>query len=307
MPRGDGKQKQPLICAIIVAWKSADCIGRCIQSLQKSSVPLDIIAVDNASTDNVADVIARYPDVTYVNSGDNIGYAAGNNVGLKIAQKRNADYFFIINPDAYIAPDCIQTMLDVMQKSPDIGMTCPKTYYADSDTIWFAGATLNMKTGTSPHIGQGQKDGPEFSKDSDLPRANGCAMLLSKEALQKVGLMEGKYFLYFEEIDWSIRFKQAGYRIRLVAGAHAWHAASTSTGGFFTPLYQYYTTRNSLDLIRRFGEGSWPAFVMRHILQSFKRLFNVAKNRPKNVPAVAGAIALGYLDYIRGRFGRHDF
>ncbi len=307
MPRGNKTQKKPLICAIIVAWKSADCIGRCIESLQKSEVPLDIIAVDNASTDNVAEVIAGYPDVTYHNSGDNIGYAAGNNEGLKIAATRGADYVFIINPDAYIAPDTIAKLLAAVAESPDIGMACPKTYYADSDTIWFAGATLNMKTGTSPHIGQGQQDGPKFSKDSDLPRANGCAMFITKEALQKVGPMEGKYFLYFEEIDWSLRFRQAGYRMRYVADAHVWHTASTSTGGFFAPLYQYYTTRNSLDLIRRFGTGSWPAFVLRHITQSFKRLINVAKNHPKNIPSVASAIALGYLDYSRGRFGRHDF
>src|SRR5687767_15926232 len=98
MPKDARILKQPHICAIIVAWKSADCIGRCIESLQKSTVPLGIIAIDNASTDNVAEVIARYPDVIYHNSGDNIGYAAGNNEGLKIAEAQGADYVFIINP-----------------------------------------------------------------------------------------------------------------------------------------------------------------------------------------------------------------
>jgi GT2 family glycosyltransferase len=307
MPRGQEKQKYPRVSAIIVAWKSADCIGRCIESLQASVVPLDIIVIDNDSPDDVKGAVAKYPEVTYKNSGDNIGYAAGNNLGLKIAEKSNANYFFILNPDAYIDKNCVKNLLDVLQKDPGLGMACPKTYYADSDTIWFAGATLDMKTGTSPHIGQGQKDGPAFSKDHDLPRANGCAMLLSKEALRKVGHMEEKYFLYFEEIDWSLRFEQAGYRMRFVAEAHVWHAASTSSGGFFTPLYQYYTTRNSLDLVRRFGEGSWAVFAIKHVGQSFKRLINVAQNRPKMVPAVVSAIALGYLDYMRGRFGRHDF
>ncbi|HEX8762524.1 MAG TPA: glycosyltransferase family 2 protein [Candidatus Saccharimonadales bacterium] len=305
-------QKQPRISAIVVGYKSRDCIARCIESLQKSTIPLDIIVVNNIVVNardpqSVEDIVAHFKDVTCHNTGDNLGYAGGVNVGLRLAQDHKADYVFIMNPDAYIAPDCVARLLASVQKNPEIGIASPKTYYANSNTIWFAGATLDLKNGTSPHIGQGQKDGPEFSKNHDMPRANGCAMFIPVDALQKVGPMEDKYFLYFEEIDWSLRFHKAGYRIRFVADAHVWHAASTSTGGFFTPLYQYYTTRNSLAVFRQFGESPWPAFLARHIIQSCKRLLNIARNQPRNIPGVTGAIILGYFDYTRGRFGRHDF
>lgn len=298
------KQTKPTISAIVVGWMSADCIERCLTSLQASTVPLDIIVVDNHSPDATGEKAKTFKDITYVDSGDNIGYAGGINVGLAIAEQHQAAYSFVINPDAYIAPDCVEKLLDVMEKDPKIGMASPKIYYADSDKIWFAGATLDLNKGISPHIGQGQSDGPAFAKNQDIVRSSGCAMLVRMSAVAKIGYMYDEYFLYFEEVDWSLQFAKRGYRIVFVADSHCWHAASSSTGGFFTPLYQYYNTRNSLRLFRRFGQGSWTAFVLRHLLSSFKRLYNVLRNRPRNTYKVLRGIILGYKDYALGRLGR---
>lgn len=298
------KQPTSNIFVVIVAWNSADCIARCLESVQASTVPVHTIVIDNDSHDTTEQVVRGFADVTYHNTHENLGYAGGCNVGLKLAQDLDASHTLILNPDAYIAADCIEKLLHAMQKDPKIGLASPKIYYADSDTIWFAGATLDLTTGSSPHIGQGEKDSALYAKDCGLPRANGCAMLVNMRALPSTGFMDDRYFLYFEETDWSLRFTQAGYTIRFVAASHCWHAASTSTGGFFTPLYQYYTTRNSLYLIRRFGSGSWPRFVVRHLRTSFGRLRNVIRNRPKNTFAVLRAIFLGYWDYSRQRMGR---
>ncbi len=298
------KSTSPKVSAIVVGWMSEDYIEQCVTSLQRSNIPLDIIVVDNHSPDKTGQKAKTFTGITYIDSGDNLGYAGGINVGLALAEKHHADYTFILNPDAYVAANCVEKLLAVMEKDPTVGMTSPKIYYADSDKLWFAGATLDLKNGSSPHIGQGETDGPAFSKNSDIARASGCAMLVRMDALPQVGYMYDLYFLYFEESDWSLQFKKAGYRIVFVADSHCWHVASTSTGGFFAPLYQYYNTRNSLRLFRRFGESSWTAFLFRHFINSGKRLLNVMRNRPRNTLKVARAMFLGYYDYSRNRLGR---
>lgn len=294
---------KPSVAVIVLAWNSSDCIVRCLTSLQTSTYPINVYVIDNASTDNTKDVVRRFKKVAYRNSGSNLGYAGGNNVGLAIAQEHGYDYAFLVNPDAYVAPDCIQKLVAAMESDSSIGLASPKIYYADSNTIWFAGASLDPKTGLSPHIGQGEPDGPAYDQDQEVPRANGCALLVRMPALQRVGMLDERYFLYFEEIDWSLRFAKAGYRNFYVASAHAWHAASSSTGGYYTPLYQYYTTRNGLLCMREHSTASWWAFICRHLVSSGQRMYRTLRNRPRNFVKVTRAIGKGYVDFTRKRFG----
>jgi GT2 family glycosyltransferase len=296
--------QSPSVVAIVVAWNSADCIARCLASLEASQFKVKTIVIDNDSHDETAAVVGQFPDVTYHNTQANLGYAGGNNVGIKQAMAAGADYVFILNPDAYVATDCIGTMVAAMEADQTIAAASPKIYYADSDTVWFAGATLDWRNGTSAHIGQGMQDTGQFDQDIDLSRANGCAMLVRTSALPAVGLLDEQYFLYYEETDWSVRFTNAGYTLRYIAAAHCYHAASQSTGGYFAPLYQYYTTRNSLLFMRTHHADGWPLFVMRHLGLSVQKLYRTARNRPRNVLRVARAIGKGYGDYARGRFGR---
>jgi GT2 family glycosyltransferase len=304
-PPANHRGTTPRVAVIVLAWNSADCITRCLASVQASTIPLDIIVIDNDSHDTTKKVVTKsFPTVTYRNSGDNLGYAGGNNIGIELALQRHADFVLLLNPDAYVAPDCVERLVSYMQAHPQVGLASPKIYYADSDTIWFAGADINWSRGTSAHIGQGRQDGPEFSHDKLMPRANGCAMLLRASAMETTGLLDEQYFLYFEETEFSVRCAKHGYKAAFVAGAHCWHAVSSSTGGYFTPLYQYYTTRNRLLFMRQHGPGHRLRFALWQPVAICQKLYRTLRCRPRQLVPISRAVAKAYIDFMRGRFGR---
>lgn len=211
---------------------------------------MEVIVVDNASNNQEAEIIAkRYPQVNVIKNERNLGFAGGNNLGIQAAHGK---YIFIINNDTNFKDFNINALIRRMASSKEIAIVCPKIRFAwGTNPIQFAGYTpLSKITIRNQAIGFNEEDHGLYDTPHPSPYAHGAAMLIRKDAIEKVGLMPECYFLYYEEIDWSIMFTRAGYQIWYDPECTIYHKESQATGQN-SPLRTYYITRNRLLLVKR--------------------------------------------------------
>ena len=222
---------------------------------------LEVIVVDNASKDDEASIIAqRYPQVKVIRSETNLGFAGGNNLGIKASRGK---YLFFINNDTLlykevenkgwkVKGDMFRPLISRLESSEKIGVVCPKIRFTWADSpIQFAGYTpLSAVTLRNQSIGFGEQDKGQYNSTHPTPYAHGAAMMVKREAIEKAGMMPENYFLYYEELDWSVMIRHAGYEIWYDPSFTIYHKESQSTGQQ-SPLRTYYITRNRLLFVRR--------------------------------------------------------
>ena len=212
------------------------------------------MVVDNASTQDEASIISdKYPQVKVIRSNKNLGFAGGNNIGIKEAKGK---YILLINNDTYFKDFNIENLINRLESSNSIGIVCPKLRFAwGNNPIQFAGYTpLSDITLRNKAIGFGEEDKGQYKTAHPTPYAHGAAMLIKRAAIEKIGLMPECYFLYYEEIDWSMMFTRAGYEIWYDPSCTVYHKESQTTGQN-SPLRTYYITRNRLLLVKRNYKG----------------------------------------------------
>ena len=227
-----------------------------IDSLPLEQKSIEVIVIDNASKNDEASIIEeRYPAIKVIRSHKNIGFAGGNNLGIKAARGK---YIFFINNDTILRPQTsdISNLISRLEADETIGIACPKIRFAwDDNPIQFAGYTpLSRFTMRNRSIGFGEEDQGQYDTAHPTPYAHGAAMLVKRNAIEKVGLMPECYFLYYEELDWSMMFTRAGYSIWYEPACTIYHKESQSTGQQ-SPLKAYYLTRNRLLFVKRNIQG----------------------------------------------------
>ena len=215
---------------------------------------MEVIVVDNASTnDEVSEIQKRFPYVTIIKSDKNLGFAGGNNLGIKAAK---GQYIFLVNNDTIFKDFNVQSLIVRLESSDKIGIVCPKIRFAwGTNPIQYAGYTpLSKVTIRNQAIGFGEEDKGQYEIAHPTPYAHGAAMLIKRATIEKVGLMPECYFLYYEELDWSMMFTRAGYQIWYEPACTIYHKESQTTGQN-SPLRTYYITRNRLLLVKRNYKG----------------------------------------------------
>lgn len=215
---------------------------------------MEVIVVDNASTNDKTSIIKKkYPQVIVIRSDKNLGFAGGNNLGIREARGK---YIFLVNNDTTFKDFNAQALIDRLGSSPKIGVVCPKIRFAwDNNPIQYAGYTpLSKITIRNKSIGFGEEDHGQYDTPHSTPYAHGAAMMLKREVVDKVGLMPECFFLYYEELDWSMMITRAGYEIWYEPSCTIYHKESQTTGQN-SPLRTYYLTRNRLLLVKRNWKG----------------------------------------------------
>ena len=215
---------------------------------------MEMIVVDNASKDDEAKAIQeKYPHIHTIRSERNLGFAGGNNLGIQAARGK---YLFLINNDTVFREFNVQSIIARLESSDKIGMVCPKIRFAWGDyPIQFAGYTpLSPITIRNRSIGFGEQDNGQYDSPHPTPYAHGAAMMVKREVVDKVGMMPECFFLYYEELDWSMMITRAGYEIWYEPACTIFHKESQSTGQN-SPLRTYYITRNRLLIVKRNIQG----------------------------------------------------
>jgi len=256
--------------------------------------------VDNASEqDEVSIIQNNFPQVKVIRSPKNLGFAGGNNLGIKAAKGK---YIFLINNDTIFKDFNIQALIDQLESSSKIGIVCPKIRFAwGNNPIQFAGYTsLSKITVRNQAIGFGEEDKGQYNTAHPTPYAHGAAMLIKREAIEKVGRMPECYFLYYEELDWSMMFTRAGYDIWYEPACTIYHKESQATGQN-SPLRTYYITRNRLLLVKRNWHGITKYISYLYLLgvvATRDLLVNIMKGQKLHVKAVIK----GLRDFLNSQF-----
>lgn len=241
----------PLVSIIAVNFNQLKVTIEFLESISKITYPnFEVIIVDNASAENPNEKLKQqFPDFIFLRSEKNLGFAGGNNLGIR---KAKGDYFMLLNNDTEVEAGFLEPLVEAMQNNPKIGMVGSKVrFYHSPDIIQFAGATPMTKfTATSHFIGHNQKDISQFDEQKITPFASGAAMMTSRKVCEKIGLMAEFFFLYYEELDWQERIRKAGYEIHYIPKSLVLHKESISVGKN-SPLQAYWKSRNRLLLIRR--------------------------------------------------------
>jgi hypothetical protein len=206
------------------------------------------LVVDNGSTDgSVMAIRSRYPLIDVVETGANLGYAGGNNVGIRWALAHHADFILLLNNDTIVSPDLVGAFVKAVDLAPSHAVLGAKIYYCDSpETLWFAGGWWDDQSNSFKHLGQGQKDIGQFSHLAEVDYITGCALFADAITFQVVGLLDESFFLTYEETDWCYRARAKGLKCIVVPDASLCHKVSSSFGGVDTPLMTYFMQRNRL-------------------------------------------------------------
>lgn len=230
-----GTDPAPSVAIIVLTWNGRDLTLDCLRSLEAVHTPGAYgVVVDNASSDGtVAAIRERYGDrIAVIENDSNLGFAAGNNVGIRRALADGANFVLLLNNDTMVAPDFVDELLRAMTAAPDTGITAPKIFYAEPpNQIWFAGGEISLWRGTARHTGIREIDRGQYDRERDIDYATGCAMLVRREVFEKAGYLDPAYQAYFEDADFCVRAREAGFRIRYAPAAKVWHRISASTGG----------------------------------------------------------------------------
>lgn len=249
LQRADG---DALVSIITINYNQAEITRQFLESSKLLTYPnYEIIVVDNASAPVLSTLIdeAQYPGLRIIRSEKNVGFTGGNNLGM---QEARGDFFFIVNNDTELTPHLIDELLLPFDKNDQIGVTCPKIRFYDTpDLVQYAGYNpMNMYTGTATPVGYKQTDKGQYDEPCLTNFAHGCAMMVKRAVVHRVGRFADRFFLYYEELDWSQRIKDAGYLIYYQPSASILHKESVSVGQH-NPMKTYYLTRNRILYMRR--------------------------------------------------------
>lgn len=291
---------QGLVSIIIVNWNGWRDTVECIASTRQLDYPnFEVIVVDNASTDDSVGRIREHcPEVRIIEAGENLGFAGGNNVGIRAALKAGAHYVWPLNNDTVVEARALSQLVEAHAAHPNAGALGSKILFFDRPkTVWFAGGFISKTWGWTQHRGESETDSEENLSPSPVDYVSGASMLVPSLVLEKVGLMREEYFLYWEEVDWCTRIRKAGFDVLYVPASRIWHKVGASTPKDQEPRKWRYEGRNRV-LFYRLNEPGKVGWIAR------RTALNVAFLLMRGRVSSACGMASGLIDGLRNRSGR---
>jgi len=292
---------------IVLNWNGKDDTIECVKSLQKISYDnYKIIIVDNGSEDDsVSEMKRLFPGIKIIENKKNLGFAGGNNIGMRYAMENEVDYVLLINNDTTVDKNFLSELVEVGESDKKIGAVGSKIYFhSEPNRIWFAGGKVNWLKNKGTHLGLDEMDSGQYNKISEVDYLTGCCLLIKREVIEKIGVLAEDYFLYYEDTDFSARAKNVGYKIMYVPKSKIYHKISRSTKPG-SSSYIYYHVRNGLVMAKR--NGSFLNKIILYFYCVFLFLKQIIKiifmPQKRNW---AYAVLRGEKDFLLGKMGKAD-
>lgn len=295
--------RPPYVVAVVLTWNDTDMSERCIRSvLDNDYAPKDIVLVDNGSEPPAAPVLeGRFPGLTTVRHGQNMGFTGGCNAGMQKALEMGADYVFLLNNDTIVHPAAISRLVNAMEDRPDAAFASAILLYpGEPKQVQFYRGHIRRNAAHHVHPGDGDVMTEEHRRTIDTEFAPACAVLIRAEALKQVGLFDERLFTNWEDYDWCLRFADAGWRLITVGTAEVIHAHGQTTGRI-SPFITYFFTRNRLICLFRHGSLGGILLNVPFVLRSF--FWQVRNHGWGNWPAHK-AMWRGVADFLLGVRGK---
>lgn len=301
------------IAIIALNWNGKDLVIELLHSLDNLStqnLKLLTILVDNGSTDGTVEAVKSrvwQKELKIIQNPENLGFAGGNNVGIKYALKKGFDYIILLNTDTLVDKNLVQELVKVGESSKKIGIIVPKIYFAPGfefhkkryqkkdlgKILWYAGGAIDWQNVIAHHRGVDEVDKDQYDRIEETEFATGCCLAIKKEVLEKIGELDSKYFLYYEDADFSLRAKKAGFKVVFAPKAVVFHKNAGSGGGSGSSLQDYYITKSRLLFGLRFA----PLRAKLALVRESLRLLAVGRPWQKR----------GVLDFYLRRFGKGSY
>jgi len=294
------------IAVVVLTWNNRDYTRACLRSLARQHCPHIVYVVDNASTDDTVQAVsAEFPAARILVNPTNRGFAGGNNIGLTAAFADGADAALVLNNDTTLEPDALDHLIAAARNDPTAGILNPAILFATPPhRVWFAGASINRWTGQSYHTSYNASYAALSPEIARIARATGCAMFITRACFERIGGFMEALFMYWEDVEYSLRAQQAGFSVLLVPAAIVYHHIATSTGGPKSPDAIYYTVRNSIITMDRMCPLAPLAMIGRRLRIILTMIYFVTK-RPA-APRRLRDMMHGYWDARQYRLGpRH--
>lgn len=257
------------VAVVLVNWNGIDDALDVLGQLDRiEGPPLHRLVVDNGSTDDsVARLRRERPDIELLETGKNLGFAAGNLAGIQhLLERYDCGWILLLNTDVVVDPGFLPPLIEACLDRK-VGAAGPKIYFHEPpDLIWAAGGRLRLRETVTQELGIRQPDGPAWDEAKDVTYLTTCCLLVPRDVLERVGLFDPVFFIGVEDADWCRRALDAGYRLRYVPESRLWHKVATSTGGSYTPFKTFHTGRsNALYARRHFRFPALSLFVIANL------------------------------------------
>ncbi len=271
--------KSPLVYIIVLTWNGKKDTLECLGSLKALTYPnYRVLVVDNASVDGTAEQVrSQFPNVELIVNKDNYRFAGGNNVGIEYALSKNADYILLLNNDTTVDPNFLAELVTTAESDDQIGIVGPKMYYyTDPKRIWYAGGKIEWWKGWISHIGIREINSEQYCQTKETDFVSGCCILVKREVVEKIGILDTAYYIYGEDVDWCIRASRAGYRILYEPKAKIWHKLSVSTGGHLSWFKNWNKLKGQLRIMTKYAKWynffTIPVGIVFNVAASFINL-----------------------------------
>lgn len=296
----------PKVFIIVLNFNGREDTLECLESLAKLRVKdyeLKTVVVDNGSTDGSVEAIRKFKEASLIENKNNLGFAEGNNVGIRFALDEGANFILVLNNDTVVDKNLVVELLKAARVHKKAGILGPKIYFASGfeyhqsrykekdlgKVIWCAGGKIDWANLLFSHRGVDEVDAGQYDEAEETDFVSGCAMLVRREVFERVGLFEKKYFAYLEDTDLCLRAKKEGFQLLYVPTAFLWHKVARTSGGIGSPIHDYYLTRNRLLFGWRYASLRTKLALFRESL----RLLLAGREKRRAV-----------LDFYLGRWGK---
>ena len=303
--RAGAKRAVPVVGIVVLHWGAWEVTEACLQSLRTVTYPaVRIFLVDNARSVDDATASRVAPlSLEILRPPRNLGFAEGCDWGIAAALDADVDYIFLLNNDAAVSRDCLETLVSVARNTPMAGILSPQIAFQEAaDTVWYRGGEFSPWGRGPRHTGWRQRVDTD-RPPADVDYASGCAMLIDPTVIRTVGTFDARLFAYCEDVEFSLRARRAGFRTLVVPAALVYHGTTYTDQRRAQRVY--YSIRNLLEVMRKHARwyhwiGFIPAFAVRWI--GFFILLACWRRQWGLIPAVGR----GLLDGVRGRLGAID-
>jgi GT2 family glycosyltransferase len=299
-----GGEAWPTVYFSILNWNQKDLTCECLESLAQLDYPsYEIVVVDNGSQDDEATVIrGRFPAVRVFENERNLGFAEGNNVAIRYALEQGADYVFLLNNDTVVDQQMLRRLIKVAESDERIGIVGPKiSYFDEPQTIWSAGGILRSRR-KPVLLGLDEVDNGQFDDLREVDWVTGCALLMKSSVARQIGLIDSRFFIYYEENDWCYRTQRVGYKVFYVPEAHMWHKIRPRHQAL-SPRHVYLMTRNRLLFLKNSGAGLFSILYVTLTEPLRTALSWSLRKRHKGKRHLRQPMLRGVFDFLAGRFG----
>lgn len=272
------------VALVIVNWNGKEDTLVCLDSVKRLRLPsaltLETIVVDNGSTnDSVAVIGKKHPWVNLVEIKRNLGFTGGNNIGIREALGGSADFVWLLNNDTIVDQGALSLVTAFNDER--VGIAGSKIYFASGHeyhkerysqkeqgkVLWYAGGAVDWDNMYASHRGVDEVDHGQYDGVEETPFITGCSMMIRRDVLENIGLLDDRFYLYLEDLDYCLKARASGYKLLYYPSSVIWHVNAGSSGGAGNPLHEYYITRNRLLVGLRYAPVRTKSALIREALR----------------------------------------